>query len=107
MPFHTTVLYPNDPDTKFDMSYYLKTHMPLVMQHFGKHGLKGYEVTEYGPGGDGAKPPYCTGCTLKWDSPDQVGAAVGSPDSKPVFDDIPNFSNKEPIFMGGAVVDAK
>ncbi|KIW30502.1 uncharacterized protein PV07_06244 [Cladophialophora immunda] len=104
MPFHATVLYPNDDDTKFDMSYYLKTHMPLVMENFKKHGLKRWEVLEYKPGGDGAKPKFCVGATLIWDTPDQLGAALASEDAKPVFGDIPNFCNKQPVFLGGELV---
>lgn len=108
MPFHATVLYPNEDDTKFDMSYYLKTHMPLVMERFGKYGLKGYTVLDYQPGPDGAKPQFAVGCTLIWDKPDQLAAALGSDEDKDVvFGDVPNFSNKGPLFLGGAVVGAK
>ncbi|EXJ63626.1 uncharacterized protein A1O5_11387 [Cladophialophora psammophila CBS 110553] len=104
MPFHATVLYPNEPDTKFDMSYYLKTHMPLVMESFGKHGLKRWEVLEYKPGADGAQPKFGVGATLIFDTPEQLGAALSSEDAKPVFGDIANFCNKQPVFLGGELV---
>jgi uncharacterized protein (TIGR02118 family) len=104
MPFHATVLYPNEDDATFDMDYYLKTHMPLVMERFGKHGLKRWEVLQYGPGADGAKPKYSVGATLIFDTPEQLGAALSSEDAGPVFGDVPNFSNKGPVFLGGALV---
>ena len=104
MPFHATVLYPNDDDTTFDMSYYLKKHMPLVMEKFGPHGLKRWEVLEYKPDGAGAKPAFCVGATLIFDSPDQMAAATSSEDAKPVFGDIPNFCNKQPVFLGGNLI---
>jgi len=108
MPFHATVLYPNEDDTKFDMSYYLQTHMPLVMERFAKYGLKGYQVCEYKPGADGAKPQFCTGCTLIWDKPeDMQGAMSSGDDASAVFSDIPNFCNKQPVLMAGPVVDSK
>lgn len=104
MPFHATVLYPNDDDITFDMDYYLATHMPLVQEKFGKHGLKKWEVLQYGPGGDGSKPKYAVGATLIFDSPEDLGKALGSEDAKPVFGDIPNFTNKQPVFMGGNLI---
>ncbi|KAK4936886.1 hypothetical protein LTR10_022343 [Elasticomyces elasticus] len=107
MTIHATVLYPNEADTKFDMDYYLNKHMPLVMEKFGKHGLKGYQVTEYKPGDDGAKPQFCTGCVLIWDEADHLRAALSSEDAGPVFGDITNFSNKQPVFLGGEVVGQK
>jgi len=104
MPFHATVLYPNEDDTKFDLDYYLKTHMPLVQERFGKYGMKGWEVVEYKPGADGAKPKFAIGATLIWEAPDHLAAALSSEDAGVVFGDVPNFTNKQPIFLGGAVV---
>ncbi len=104
MPFHATVLYPNEEDATFDMDYYLKKHMPFVQESFSKHGLTGWEVLEYKPGLDGGKPLYSVAATLIFDSPDQLGAAMSSADAGPVLDDVKNFSNKGPMFMGGALV---
>ena len=102
--FHATVLYPNEEDSTFDMDYYLKKHMPFVMEKFKKHGLKKWEVLEYKPGLDGQKSPYSVGATLIFETPDQLGAAMSSEDAGPVLDDVKNFSNKGPIFLGGALV---
>jgi uncharacterized protein (TIGR02118 family) len=101
MPFHATVLYPNDEDATFDKDYYLKTHMPLVMEKFGKHGLKKWEVLWYHPGPDGAKPQYSVGATLIFDSGEDLVKALSSEDAGPVFGDVKNFSNKGPVFLGG------
>ncbi len=107
MTVHSTVLYPNEDDTKFDMSYYLSTHMPLVQEKFGPFGLKGYTVVDYKPGPDGAKPAFCTGCTLIWEKADDLLAALGSGEpAQKVLGDITNFTNKSPIFIGGEVVKA-
>lgn len=104
MTFHTTVLYPNEADSTFDMRYYLSTHIPLVKEKLGPHGLKKCEVLEYQPGPDGSKPAFRVGATLVWDTPEDMGAAMASQDAKPVFEDIPNFYNKAPLLMAGALV---
>lgn len=104
MVYHATVLYPNEDDIKFDMSYYLSKHMPLVAKSFGKHGLTKWEVIEYKPAADGTKPTYLVGATLVWDAPEQLGAALASEDATPVFGDIPNFTNKQPVFIAGQLV---
>ena len=86
------------------MDYYLQKHMPFVMEKFKQHGLKRWEVLEYKPGPDGSKPPYSVSATLIFDSPVDLGAAMGSPEGGLVIDDTKNFSNKGPIFLGGTVV---
>lgn len=49
MPIEVTVLYPNVSDATFNLDYYLKTHMPLVVKEFGPHGLKGWKVAKSVP----------------------------------------------------------
>jgi len=53
-----TVLYPNGPGAKFDMNYYLSSHMPMVKQRIGA-AVKGMSVDE-GLGGvePGSAPAY-------------------------------------------------
>lgn len=86
------------------MDYYLKTHMPYVLKKLAQFGLKSWSVAQFGPGPDGAEPPYCVQATLNWESQDAVMSAVGTQEFKDVLDDVPNFSPKGPIFLGGPVV---
>jgi uncharacterized protein (TIGR02118 family) len=102
MTVSCSVLYPNEPDATFDMDYYLSTHMPLVGKHFGSHGLKSWSVTEFQPGPDGAKPQFSVEATLIFDKAEQVAKAVEAEGST-VFGDVPNFSNKKPLFLMGPV----
>jgi uncharacterized protein (TIGR02118 family) len=102
MTVSCTVLYPNESDATFNMDYYLSTHMPLVGKHFGKHGLKSWSVTEFQPGPDGAKPLYSVQAILVFGAAEEVGKAIEA-EGTVVFGDVPNFSNKHPVFLMGPV----
>lgn len=104
MGVEVTVLYPNEEDASFDMDYYLATHMPLVSESWQKYGLKGWRVVQFQPGPDGAKPQFSVQATLIWDSLEDVQKAMGSEETKKVLGDVPNFSNKNPILIGGPVL---
>jgi len=102
MTVSCTVLYPNESDATFNMEYYLSHHMPLVGEKFGPHGLKSWSVAEFNPGPDGSKPLYSVQATLIFEKAEQVGAAVEA-EGPAVFGDVPNFSNKQPVFLMGDV----
>ncbi len=47
-----SMLYPNQPGSKFEMSYYLNTHMPMSIERLSAHqGYRGVSV-ERGLAGD-------------------------------------------------------
>lgn len=106
MSVKITVLYPKNEGATFDMDYYLATHMPLVGEKWGPYGLKGWEVVQFRPGPDGSEPAYSVQASLIWDSPDDVKTAFASEETKTVLGDVPNFSNRDPILMGGPVMKA-
>ncbi|CAK1354159.1 hypothetical protein CB0940_01943 [Cercospora beticola] len=95
-PATVTVVYPQG--AKFNMDYYKSTHMPLVQEKWGKHGLKSWKVIQFSN-----DSPYCVQATLEWDSLSDFQKAGGSPEAKDVMADIPNFSDKEPVIMAGEV----
>lgn len=103
MPANATVLYPADADATFDLDYYLKTHMPLVQEKWGKYGLQGWSVVKYSPGPDGGKT-YTYAALLTWDSPESIGKAMQGEETKEVLGDVQNFSNKGPVFLTGEIV---
>jgi len=51
-----SMFYPNTNGSKFDMSYYLKTHIPMVQQKLGA-ALKGASVEHGLGGGQAGSPP--------------------------------------------------
>jgi len=92
----TTVLYPKG--TKFNMDYYMSSHMPLVGKHLSSKGLKGWKVIEFGPDAD-----FCVQATLEWDSMDSFKAAAGTPEMKEIMEDVPNFADKHPTMLPGSI----
>ncbi|KAF1975123.1 hypothetical protein BU23DRAFT_552546 [Bimuria novae-zelandiae CBS 107.79] len=97
MPAHVSVLYPRK--AKFDMDYYLTSHMPLVKKSWSKYGLEKYTVTQY----DDPESPYSVGCLLEFNSLDSFKKAGAGPEAKEVFGDIPNFSDEQPSIIAGEV----
>ena len=97
MPATVTVLYPKG--VKFNMDYYMSTHMPLVQKNWQSYGLQSWKVLEFG---DDA--PYKVQATLEWGSMDDFKKASSGPETKDVLGDVPNFADKEPILMPGEVV---
>ncbi|KAJ5568470.1 hypothetical protein N7450_010956 [Penicillium hetheringtonii] len=83
MSYHASVMYPNDEDITFDESYYLQTHMPLVESIWKKYGL------------------YLIAANLAFESEESIKNALQDPESPKIFADIPNFTNKQPITLGG------
>lgn len=104
MAIKVTVLYPNEDGAKFDMDYYLATHMPLVSENWQKYGLKGWEVIQFARGADGATPLYQVQATLSWDSKEDFGKAMASEEAKTVLGDISNFTNTQPVLIAGDVL---
>ena len=102
MPVKCTVLYPSE-NLEFDMSYYMTKHMPLVYDHWHKHGLSDWSVVKFENGPDGTPPQYGVQATLTFDKVESVKAAVEK-DGGPVFGDVKNFSNKGPVFLMGEQV---
>ncbi|KAJ8098552.1 hypothetical protein POJ06DRAFT_257348 [Lipomyces tetrasporus] len=104
MTFNLTILYPNQDDIKFDMHYYLHTHMPLVERGWRSAGVLKWEVIEFGPRADSQKPPYRIANIMTWKDETSYTAASTGPTSWEYFEDIPQFSNRQPIFVSGKVV---
>ncbi|KAJ5101827.1 hypothetical protein NUU61_004049 [Penicillium alfredii] len=101
MPHTSLILYPNDPDTKFDETYYLQTHMPLVDSVWKKHGMTSWAIHKHNNALDGSPSKYLITATVQWESQEATQAALKDPDSARVFQDIPNFTNKQPVTLTG------
>ena len=93
-----SVLYPNDEGKKFDMDYYLATHIPLVQKLLGAactnvevdHGIAG--------GTPGSKAPYLVIGHLFFNTVEDFLSSFG-PHANAIMSDIPNYTDTTPIIQ--------
>lgn len=90
-----TVLYKNTDALKFNMNYYLNTHIPLVNKLLGA-ALKGVMV-QHGISGaaPGSTAEYLVITQLRFESLESYQSAFG-PHAPAVMGDVPNFCNEAP-----------
>jgi uncharacterized protein (TIGR02118 family) len=92
------VLYPNQDGAKFDMNYYLSSHIPMVKRVLGG-ALKGCVVEQgLGGGAPGSKAEFSTLCHLRFDSVEAFQKAF-SPHAADIQNDIANYTNVQPIIQ--------
>src|SRR5205809_4798965 len=67
-----SVLYPNRKGARFDLLYYLDTHMPRSIELLSRHpGFKGVAVDRGASGAEpGSDAPYIIMCHFLFDSPE-------------------------------------
>ena len=96
-----SVLYPNRADTKFDMTYYLDRHIPMVRRLLGS-ALKGVSVEQGISGEEPSPAPYVTTAHLLFDSVQAFQTNFGAL-AQEIMEDIPKYTNSEPLIQIGEV----
>jgi uncharacterized protein (TIGR02118 family) len=93
-----SVMYPNNEGSKFDMTYYCETHMPLVRQKLGA-ALKGVAV-EQGIAGEepGSPAPYIALGHLLFESLEAFRTSFVF-HAEAFEADIPNYTNTQPTIQ--------
>ena len=95
-----SILYPNIKGSRFNVSYYVETHMLMVDKLLGAHpGFKGVSV-EHGLGGivPGSEPTYIVMCHLLFNSAEDFLAAF-LPNAEAFEGDMPNYTDIEPVIQ--------
>jgi uncharacterized protein (TIGR02118 family) len=95
-----SVMYPNREGATFNMAYYINRHIPMARKLLGA-ALKGVSV-EQGISGEepGSPAPYIAMGHLSFDSVEAFHTSFG-PHAQAITDDIPNYTNSEPIVQIG------
>ena len=93
-----SVLYPKQSGTKFDMPYYLNTHIKMVQQLLGSRS-KGVTVEEGISGMQPESPAsYVAMGHLLFESVADFEASFG-PNAPAIVGDIPNYTNSLPAIQ--------
>ena len=94
-----SALYPNESGAKFDHSYFMDNHLPMLRELLGPRGLVRVEVDKGISAADPSAPaPFVLVAHLIFNSVDEVHEgfkAVG----REVMSDIPNFTSVTPTFQ--------
>lgn len=92
-----SVIYPNQPGTKFDVEYYVGRHIPMVGSLLGPAGLRKAEVERgIGSGAPGEPAPFHAAAHLYFDSVEDFNRAFG-PNAERILGDIPNYTDVNPL----------
>lgn len=98
-----TIAYPNSNGSSFDFDYYLATHMPMAQRLLGG-ALRRAEVERgFNGGAPESRAPYAAICHLYFDSADAFYAAF-APNAQALQDDIPRYTNVQPVLQLSDVV---
>jgi len=93
-----TVLYPNNPGSRFDVEYYLNTHMPMSARLLGA-AIKAITV-DIGVSGAGPDqlPPFAAICGFTCETAQDFMDAF-SPVAAQLQGDIPNYTDIAPVIQ--------
>ena len=91
-----SVLYPNRPGARFDVEYYLNTHMPMAARLLGQ-ALTAFTVEIGIPGPTGTTPFAAIAAFTCETVEDFIGAST--PVADQLQGDIPNYTDIQPVIQ--------
>lgn len=90
------VSYPSQAGSRFDLDYYLKKHIPLVVEKLSPHGLISATVEQgIGGGAPGSPAKYQIQAYLNFPTMEATQAGM-SAEAPGLIADIPNFTDVRP-----------
>ncbi|MGY6275259.1 EthD family reductase [Methylomonas sp. MgM2] len=103
-----SILYPNKPDARFDLQYYLETHIPMALEIFSAHpGYKGVSIDRGLAGAiPGTEAAYAVMCHFLFDSVEDFMAAF-MPHAEKLQGDMANYTDIEPVIQISDVLIAR
>ena len=90
-----SVFYPSSEGATFDHDYYRDKHVPLCVSTWG---LDGAEIDK------GVDGPYVAAVHFRFESPEAIQAAMGSPDTGKILADVANYTNIQPVIQTSEIV---
>lgn len=92
-----SVLYPNDPAVRFDMDYYINSHIPLIKEKLGA-ACSNVTFQKGVSGLPGTPAPYGYVCNIFSPSMDEFLNAFGLV-SDQLNVDVSNFTDLQPTLL--------
>jgi uncharacterized protein (TIGR02118 family) len=86
------VTYEGAPGDRFDRSYYVECHLPLVMQAWQRYGLE--SIAAFFPPSTHAGTLVICECRFRDNA--EIETAFRSPEAKEVMADVPGFTDLAP-----------
>ncbi|KAH7011173.1 hypothetical protein EDB80DRAFT_681172 [Ilyonectria destructans] len=103
-PSNVTVLYPTPAEgEKFDLDYYVSSHLKIATEAWKDIGIAGMQVINFTDSLGGSALPFSVAAIVTFDSPDGARKALVAPESKAVFEDVPNYTNMTAVMLLGDV----
>lgn len=93
-----SVVYPAGEGARFDIDYYMKTHVPMVGARWKDCGLRDAKVLRGSGTPDGGAPAYLVMALLDFDSAPAFQQALERHGPE-IVGDIPNFTNVQPVIQ--------
>jgi uncharacterized protein (TIGR02118 family) len=95
-----SILYPNNKGMRFDMRYYVDTHMPRSIELLSTHpGFKGVSVERGLAGAEpGTDPTYVAMCHFLFNSMQDFRKAF-VPHAATLQGDMPNYTDIKPVIQ--------
>ena len=91
-----SVLYPSGADARFDQTYYLQKHIPLLKSRWQGMGLNAVQVLRGASAAGGGTAPYQVVTLLSFASHQDFQNCVAK-HGKEIFADVANFTNVQPV----------
>jgi uncharacterized protein (TIGR02118 family) len=101
-----SVLYPDEVGKKFDMSYYLNSHILLVSETLGDALINANYDKGLAGGDPGSSAPFVAIANLFFNSMEEFGQAFAGGASI-LMADLPNFTDIEPVIQISEVIAGK
>jgi len=96
MTITVTVMYPNTPGSKFDMDYYMGSHLELVGKLWGDNLVSARAVKGLGTPDPETPAPYQVMAFVEFESMETLQKSLEEHGAE-VMGDIPNFTDAAPV----------
>lgn len=99
-----SVLYPNTSGSRFDESYYLATHIPLLRARWDGMGLTEVRMLRGTATPAGSPVPYRFTTLLTFSSGEALQGALSTHGAE-ILGDVPRFTDVQPLIQVNDPVD--